>query len=38
MEQEIATEITQAVEFAEASPWEPIEELTKYVYSEEAQA
>lgn len=37
MEQEIATEITQAVEFAEASPWEPIEELTKYVYSEEAQ-
>ena len=38
MEQEIATEITQAVEFAEASPWESIEELTKYVYSEEAQA
>lgn len=38
MEQEIAAEIDQAVEFAEASAWEPVEELTKYVYSEEAQA
>ncbi|MBI2359232.1 MAG: pyruvate dehydrogenase (acetyl-transferring) E1 component subunit alpha [Deltaproteobacteria bacterium] len=34
METEIASEITQAVEFAEAGSWEPIEELTRFVYSE----
>jgi pyruvate dehydrogenase E1 component alpha subunit len=34
IEDEIAAEITQAVEFAEAGTWEPIEDLTKFVYSE----
>lgn len=37
IEDEIAAEITKAVEFAEAGTWEPAEELTKYVYSERAQ-
>jgi pyruvate dehydrogenase E1 component alpha subunit len=34
IEDEIAAEITKAVEFAEAGTWEPIEDLTKFVYSE----
>ncbi|HSF57883.1 MAG TPA: pyruvate dehydrogenase (acetyl-transferring) E1 component subunit alpha [Candidatus Binatia bacterium] len=35
MEEEVAQEITKAVEFAEAGSWEPVEELTRFVYSEE---
>ena len=35
MEEEVAAEITRAVEFAEAGTWEPVEELTRFVYSEE---
>ena len=34
LEKEIAGEIAQAVDFAEGGHWEPIEELTRYVYSE----
>jgi len=33
IEVEIATEIEEAVAFAEASPWEPVEDLTKDVYT-----
>lgn len=34
MERSIEQELQQAVEFAEAGTWEPIEELTRFVYSE----
>lgn len=34
LEDTIAAEVAKAVEFAEASTWEPIEDLTKHVYSE----
>ncbi len=34
IEDEVAAEVNKAVEFAEAGAWEPIEELTKFVYSE----
>jgi pyruvate dehydrogenase E1 component alpha subunit len=34
MEAEVAREIEQSVEFAEAGKWEPVEELTRFVYSE----
>jgi pyruvate dehydrogenase E1 component alpha subunit len=34
MEEAVAQEIVQAVEFAERGTWEPIEELTRFVYSE----
>ena len=37
IEEEVGAEIMKAVEFAEAGTWEPVEELTKYVYSEKAQ-
>ena len=33
MESAIAAEVDEAVAFAEVSPWEPIEDLTKDVYS-----
>jgi pyruvate dehydrogenase E1 component alpha subunit len=33
MESAIADEIAEAVAFAEASPWEPVEDLTKDVYT-----
>jgi pyruvate dehydrogenase E1 component alpha subunit len=33
-EDEAEAEINDAVEFAEAGSWEPVEELTKFVYSE----
>lgn len=33
MEEAVAAEIAEAVAFAEASPWEPIEDLTKDVYT-----
>jgi pyruvate dehydrogenase E1 component alpha subunit len=34
MEQEVAQEIAQAIDFAEAGTWEPVEDLTRFVYSE----
>jgi pyruvate dehydrogenase E1 component subunit alpha len=34
IEDEVAAEIDKAVEFAEAGTWEPVEELTRFVYSE----
>jgi len=34
METEIAGEIADAIAFAEAGTWEPIEDLTRFVYSE----
>jgi TPP-dependent pyruvate/acetoin dehydrogenase alpha subunit len=34
LEAEIAAEIAQAVEFAEAGSLEPVEDLTRFVYSE----
>lgn len=37
MEKEIAAEIDDAVDFAEKSPWEPVEELGRFVTSEEAR-
>ena len=35
MEEEVAAEIAQAVDFAEAGNWEATEDLTRFVYSEE---
>ena len=34
IEDEVAAEVEKAVEFAEAGTWEPVEELTRFVYSE----
>jgi len=34
MEREVASEIDRAVAFAEAGTWEPVEDLTRFVYSE----
>ena len=34
MEEEVAREIAKSVEFAEAGRWEPVEELTRFVYSD----
>jgi pyruvate dehydrogenase E1 component subunit alpha len=34
MEDEIAKEVEDAVAFAEAGSWEPVEDLTRFVYSE----
>lgn len=34
LEQRIETEVQKAVDFAEAGSWEPVEQLTKFVYSE----
>jgi 2-oxoisovalerate dehydrogenase E1 component len=36
METDVAKEVAEAVEFAEQGTWEPEEELTRFVYSEEA--
>jgi pyruvate dehydrogenase E1 component alpha subunit len=36
MEQEVQAEIAKSIEFAEAGQWEPVEELTRFVYSETA--
>jgi pyruvate dehydrogenase E1 component alpha subunit len=36
METEVAAEIEEAVAFAEAGTWEPAENLTRFVYSEQA--
>jgi len=38
LEQQVAAEIAEAVAFAEASPLEPIEDLTRFVFSERSQA
>jgi pyruvate dehydrogenase E1 component alpha subunit len=38
LEEDIAAELAQAVDFAERSSWEPVEMLTKYVYSEKGQS
>lgn len=38
MEEQVAAEVTAAVEFAEAGAWEPVADLTKYVYSERTPA
>ncbi len=34
IEAEVAREIEKSIEFAEAGRWEPVEELTRFVYSE----
>jgi pyruvate dehydrogenase E1 component alpha subunit len=34
IERDVAGEIGQAVAFAEACTWEPVEDLTRFVYSE----
>lgn len=34
LESKVEIEIQRAIEFAEAGTWEPVEQLTKYVYSE----
>jgi len=36
IETEVAAEIAQSVEFSDAGQWEPVEELTRFVYSEAA--
>ncbi len=38
LEQSVAEEIEAAVDFAEAGTWEPIEDLTRFVYSERRRA
>ena len=35
---EVAAEVEAAVAFAEASTWEPVEDLSRFVYSEEVPA
>jgi hypothetical protein len=34
MEAEIDAEISEAVAFAEAGTWEPVEQLTRFVHAE----
>jgi TPP-dependent pyruvate/acetoin dehydrogenase alpha subunit len=34
LEAEVTREIDESVEFAEAGRWEPVEDLTRFVYSE----
>jgi len=36
MEAEIASEIAEAVAFADAGTWEPVEQLTRFTYAEKA--
>jgi TPP-dependent pyruvate/acetoin dehydrogenase alpha subunit len=38
IEAEIAAEVEDAVAVAEAGTWEPVEDLTRFVYSEEGRA
>jgi TPP-dependent pyruvate/acetoin dehydrogenase alpha subunit len=38
IETEVAAEIAAAVAFAEGGTWEPVQELTRFTYSEEAAA
>lgn len=37
IERKVAVELDEAVAFAEAGTWEPVEELTRFVYSERGQ-
>jgi TPP-dependent pyruvate/acetoin dehydrogenase alpha subunit len=37
VEAEAAAEVAEAVAFAEAGTWEPVEDLTRFVYSEGAR-
>jgi TPP-dependent pyruvate/acetoin dehydrogenase alpha subunit len=37
IEKDVAAVVQHAVDFAEASPWEPVEELTRFLYSERRQ-
>jgi pyruvate dehydrogenase E1 component alpha subunit/2-oxoisovalerate dehydrogenase E1 component len=37
IEKEVAGEVQHAVDFAEAGTWEPVEDLTRYLYSERRQ-
>jgi pyruvate dehydrogenase E1 component alpha subunit len=37
IEAEVEAEIHEAVQFAEAGSWEPVEELTRFVYSEQGR-
>ena len=34
LEARVAAEVQEAVDFAEAGTWEPVEDLTRFVYSE----
>jgi TPP-dependent pyruvate/acetoin dehydrogenase alpha subunit len=34
IERDVAMEMEAAIEFAEAGTWEPVEDLTRFVYSE----
>ena len=34
LEAEVASEVDERVAFAEAGTWEPVEDLTRFVYSE----
>ena len=38
IEDDVAAEIVKAIEFAEAGTWEPVEDLTRFVYSERKRA
>ncbi len=35
LDEEVACEIQKSIDFAEAGQWEPVDELTRFVYSEE---
>jgi pyruvate dehydrogenase E1 component alpha subunit/2-oxoisovalerate dehydrogenase E1 component len=37
IEQDVAKVVQEAVDFAEAAHWEPVEELTRFVYTERSQ-
>jgi pyruvate dehydrogenase E1 component alpha subunit len=37
IEKEVAAEIQHAVDFAEAGTWEPVEDLTRFLYTERRQ-
>jgi pyruvate dehydrogenase E1 component alpha subunit len=36
IEADVAREVDEAVAFAEAAPWEPVDTLARFVYAEEA--
>ena len=38
IEDEVEAEVGEAIAFAESGTWEPVEELTKFVYSEKPEA
>ncbi len=38
MEKDVDAEVQKAVDYAEAGTWEPVEELTRFVYTERRQA